>query len=274
MIKTFLSGIAVGIANIIPGVSGGTMMVLLGIYDKVLVSISNIIKPKNQNRYKELLYIFILCSGGAIGIVGFANILDIMFDKFEVQTYYFFIGLLLSSLMIFVKTEFGNNKISLINLSLGLLIVLAIQLFNVDSTFSGIPAISLTLIIQLLLVGVVAGVAMIVPGVSGALLLLILGKYHLVKAYIANLFSFKVEVIFPVIILGIGMAIGVYLSAKIIGDLIKKYRNETFSFIVGLIVASIVIIVPFNINYNFNIILTSILSIMLGYLVVRLLEKV
>lgn len=273
MISAFLSGIAIGIANIIPGVSGGTIMVLLGSYDRILESILSIIKPTNNNRGKDLLFLSTLSIGGLIGIVGFANILDKMFENYETQTYYFFIGLLLSSLMLFVKNEFTGKKISVAHLMLGLYIVLVIQFLHVDSTYIGFPPISFLLFIQLLLVGLVAGVAMIVPGVSGAMLLLILGKYHLVKDYMANLFSFKLEIILPVFILGIGIVLGVYFSAKIIKNLIKKHRNETLSFILGLIVASIVILVPFNAFYNFSIIFTSLLSITLGYLLVKLLEK-
>ncbi|XMB85072.1 DUF368 domain-containing protein [Mycoplasmatota bacterium WC44] len=274
MIKTFLSGVVIGVANIIPGVSGGTMMVLLGIYDRILEVISNITKLKNENRIKDIIFILTILSGALIGIVGFANILDIMFYNFETQTYYLFIGLIISSLIIFIKEEFSSKRINVLFLLFGALLVLLIEFFNIDSTYIGIPTISFVLIISLFFTGIVTGGAMIIPGVSGSMLLLILGKYHLIKDYIRDLFTFKLEIIFPVLILGIGIFIGIYLNAKLVSKLIKNHRTKSLSFIIGLIIASVIILVPLDVSYDMVTTSTSFLTLVLGYLVVRMFEKI
>lgn len=100
MIKNIVGGIFVGVANIIPGVSGGTIMVLLGLFNKLMESISNIfnIKMKLKEKKEDFLFLFQFLIGAAIGLVGFAKILEILFVSFEVQTLYWFIGLILFSI--------------------------------------------------------------------------------------------------------------------------------------------------------------------------------
>ena len=81
MIKNIIGGIAIGIANVIPGVSGGTMMVILGIFNRMMEAISGIFKRVNPNRKDDIIFIFQVLVGAAIGIVGFAKILEILFSS-------------------------------------------------------------------------------------------------------------------------------------------------------------------------------------------------
>ncbi|QVK20044.1 DUF368 domain-containing protein [Mycoplasmatota bacterium] len=272
MIKTFFGGVIIGIANIIPGVSGGTMMVLMGMYDKTLGAISNLLNVDNKNRVNDFSYLFIIFIGAIIGAVSFANILNILFLHLEVQTYYFFIGLIVSSLLVFSKKEFNNYSIDFAWLLFGSLVILSTQFLTDRSIFFGLPDISINLILVLILVGMVAGASMIIPGVSGSLILLVLGKYHLIKAYVANLFSLKFEILFPLFVFGIGTLIGIYLTARLTKEMLRKYRRVTLSFIIGMILASIIILIPRN-NYNLFTISTSLATLGIGFYVVRIINK-
>ena len=82
MIKNIIGGIAVGIANVIPGVSGGTMMVILGIFNRMMDAISGIFKRENSNRKEDIIFIFQVLIGAAVGIVGFAKILEVLFNYY------------------------------------------------------------------------------------------------------------------------------------------------------------------------------------------------
>lgn len=105
MIRTIIGGIAIGIANIIPGVSGGTMMVILGVFNRVMDAISNLLKRDNPNRLADLLFLGELLLGAAIGLIGFAKVLGYLLSEFEVQTMYWFIGLIAFSIPVFLKAE-------------------------------------------------------------------------------------------------------------------------------------------------------------------------
>ncbi len=272
MVKTFIGGVVIGIANIIPGVSGGTMMVLMGMYRKLLDSISNLFMRGNKNRINDFIYLLTVSIGAVVGIVGFANVLNILFINFETQTYYFFIGLIVSSLIIFVRKEFSDSKIEILWMIVGFVIIVSSLLFTNDSSFSGYPELSLYLIIILLLVGIISGGSMIIPGVSGSLILLIFGKYHLIRNYVSEVLSFDVKIMVPIFVFGIGVLIGIYLTAKTMKELLKKYRVNSLSFIVGLIAASVVVVIPFETEYNLFIVLSSILSLAVGYISVKLIN--
>ena len=112
MIRTIIGGIAIGIANIIPGVSGGTMMVILGVFNRVMDAISNLLKRDNPNRLADLLFLGELLLGAAIGLIGFAKVLGYLLSEFEVQTMYWFIGLIAFSIPVFLKAEVkGKGKV-------------------------------------------------------------------------------------------------------------------------------------------------------------------
>ena len=114
MIKNIIGGIAIGIANVIPGVSGGTMMVILGIFNRMMEAISGIFKRVNPNRKEDIIFIFQVLVGAAIGIVGFAKILEILFEYYPTQTIYWFIGLIAFSIPLFVKGEMEGEKLAIV----------------------------------------------------------------------------------------------------------------------------------------------------------------
>ncbi len=134
-IKTFICGIVFGIANVIPGVSGGTMLVVFGIYDKLTAAISGI-----KSIFKNLGFLISFCLGAGVGILGFAYVITWLFERFGVQTNMFFIGLILGSVPLIIRTATKTEKVKplcAVPFVLGLAAVIGLTLL--ESAFGGEP---------------------------------------------------------------------------------------------------------------------------------------
>lgn len=260
-VMDIVKGILIGIANIIPGVSGGTMAVSLGIYDKLIASVSNLLKDW-KNSLKVLLPLAI---GLGIGIVGFTYAIEYLLSHHTFVTCMAFVGLILGGLPVLVislKKELRRSSSSIgISGVLAFLILFSIAVFlpmlnseeEVLRTFSVTP---MTLIL-LFLVGVIASATMVVPGVSGSLVMMILGYYYgiieTIKSFLDAVRAFDMTgmihgfmLLFP---FGIGVLLGIFLIAKLITFLFNRYGVQTYCAILGLIAAS-----PFAIFYNTGVI--------------------
>ena len=276
MVKNIIGGIAVGIANVIPGVSGGTMMVILGIFNRLTEAIGNIFKVENKNRKDDILFLLQILVGAGIGLVGFAKVLEFLFDNFPTQTMFWFIGLIAFSIPLFLKGEMKGEKIKVLPLIIGLGVIFALQILNpgkdgnVNPVF---PALTLFLCIKMIGMGAIAGATMLMPGVSGSMVLLILGEYYLFKSYLANVTSFQLDILIPLGFMGIGILLGIILSAKVCDYMIKHHKAPFFSFILGLIIASSLVLIPLNATYSIFVIITSALSCLFGGAIVLGLGK-
>lgn len=278
MIKNIIGGIAIGIANVIPGVSGGTMMVILGIFNRMMEAISGIFKRVNPNRKDDIIFIFQVLVGAAIGIVGFAKILEILFDYYPTQTIYWFIGLIAFSIPLFVKGEMKGERLAIIPFICGLAIIFGLEFLNpgegntvVNPDF---PPLSSGLFIKMVIIGAISGATMIMPGVSGSMVLLILGEYYLFKSYLAHVTSFSLDVIMPLGFMAIGIAFGIVVSAKLCQYFTRTHKAGFLSLILGLIIASSLVLIPFDVSYDFNLILTSLLAALFGGIIVFGLSKI
>ena len=132
-LSPLFGGIAVGIANIIPGVSGGTMLVIFNLFDKLMFSISDVFKRKTDTRKKSLLFILEVLIGAAIGIVGFAKILGITLTHIEAETIFWFMGLILFSIPVVIKNEMEDEKFSIVFFLIGLLVIAVLEFFNLKN---------------------------------------------------------------------------------------------------------------------------------------------
>lgn len=278
MIKNIIGGIAIGIANVIPGVSGGTMMVILGIFNPMMEAISGIFKRVNPNRKDDIIFIFQVLVGAAIGIVGFAKILEILFEYYPTQTIYWFIGLIAFSIPLFVKGEMKGEKLAIVPFVCGLAIIFGLEFLNpgegntvVNPDF---PPLSSGLFIKMVIIGAISGATMIMPGVSGSMVLLILGEYYLFKSYLAHVTSFSLDVIMPLGFMAIGIAFGIVVSAKLCQYFTRTHKAGFLSLILGLIIASSLVLIPFDVSYDFNLILTSLLAALFGGIIVFGLSKI
>lgn len=277
MIKNLIGGIAVGMANVIPGVSGGTMMVILGIFNHTMEAISGVFQKENDHRKEDILFLFQVLLGAAIGLVGFAKVLEFLFDHYPTQTMYWFIGLIAFSIPLFLKGEMKGEKIKIIPLICGLGIIFGLEFLNpgegtvnVNPAF---PSVDMMLCLTMIVVGIIGGATMLMPGVSGSMVLLIIGQYYLFKSYLANVTSFQLNVLIPLCFIGIGVIIGIVLSAKVCDYFIKRYKAGFLSFILGLIIASSLVLIPFDASYDLMMIVTSIIALGLGGVIVLGLGK-
>ena len=278
MLKNIIGGIAVGIANVIPGVSGGTMMVLLGIFDRIMEAIPGVLKFKKNPNFKEdvifLLQVFI---GAVIGLVGFAKILEYLFAVAPTPTMYWFIGLIAFSIPVFMRKEMHGSKIHWMAFVIGAVIVVALELLNPgESNYSpAIPPLSFLLLLTSLIMGIIGGFSMFMPGVSGSMVLLILGYYYLFKTYLANVLTFRMDVLAPLAFMGVGIILGIVLSAKVLSIALAKNEDGTHSFLLGLIVASTIVLVKqtFVATFTLPLVLASIVALLLGGAIVVLIDK-
>lgn len=275
-IKTILIGIIVGIANVIPGVSGGTIIVIFNIYDKFVNAITLNIKKLIQN-WKFILPFFI---GIGLGIILFSKAITILYHNFPIQTNMVFTGLIIGSIPLLLNyslkkennTNFSLTKKVLIILCI-LLGIFAIFLFDVlqnqtskDIIQTSLPPFSLQLCTKLFIGGILAAIAMIVPGISGSLLLLTLGIYTTIilsisAFFVKETFLTSLYIIIPT---GLGVITGLIVGAKLISFLLKKAPNYTYSVILGLLIGSAYIIFP-RFTCCFRNIFTNILCLAIGF---------
>lgn len=243
ILKLMIKGGFIGIANIIPGVSGGTMAVVLGIYEDLIEAIGNFITRK-EKRKEYLLFLLKVFVGAGISIVIFSWLMDYLLTYYESFTYLFFIGLIAGSIPAIYKTHpnMELNVASAITFlaGFGLVIFLSVSVpeQHVDGTKVVVSSTNLWKSGILFFAGILSGGSMIVPGISGSFILVLLGQYHTVIRAVKN-FN-----IVRLLFLGAGIAIGIWVFAKLMDILLKKYPKETFYFILGLVCASLYPIFP------------------------------
>ena len=252
-----LKGIMIGIANIIPGVSGGTMAVSLGIYDKLIGSVSNLLKDWRSS-VRTLLPLLIGCG---IGIVGFTYAIEYLLSHHTFVTCMTFVGRILGGLPVLfqaLRKELRTQKKSIgISGAVAFILFFAICAFlpmlkNNQDVLTSFTVTPMTMIL-LFLVGVVASATMVIPGVSGSMVMMILGYYYAVintiKGFLDSLKAFDMPGLIHgaclLIPFGIGVLLGIFLIAKLITFLFEKFGIQTYCAILGLIIAS-----PFAIFYN------------------------
>ncbi len=276
MLKVLIAGIAVGMANIIPGVSGGTMMVIMGVFNRVMESISSILKLDKVVLKKNIIFIAVLLVGVLIGLVAFANILEITFASYPVQTMFCFVGMVLFSIPSLVKKEMKQDRPEVIPFVIGCAIIFLMSYFapqEQDVVITEFPELTVLYLVGLIFVGMVAGGVMFIPGVSGSMLLLIIGQYYLFKSLVANITTFRLDILIPVGFMGVGILAGIAVSSKLTSYCLAKFHSKTMNFILGLVVASTIVLIPFNASYDIMTIGTSAITLIAGGAIVFGLEK-
>lgn len=256
-----------GIANIIPGVSGGTLALILGIYEEFIGAISHFF----SNFKKNISFLIPIVIGMGLAIVSLSNVIDYSYKHFPIPTCLFFVGLVLGGIPMLaskVKGKKESKKVSNYFIFIAtflLVIVMALSDFifgeGLKVSFSNMNIISYIL---LFLVGVVAAATMVIPGVSGSLVLMLLGYYYPVIGVIKELTKFKNlgENLVIVSIFGIGVLVGIVLISKLIEFLFKKYEVKTYFGVLGFIVAS-VIAIPLSTLLEGGVVF-SVLQILIG----------
>ncbi len=257
MIFNILKGVFVGVANVIPGVSGGTIAFLLGIYDYLTESIAEFFTCTKEKRKEYLIFLIQIGIGVLLGIVLFARIISYLYEYYPEPTSFFFIGLIIASLPIILKENEGKvGRLSIGTFVLGfILVILLSNMSDKGLQTEGGIVINFAYSLKLYFCGTIAAGAMVIPGISGSLLLVLLGEYYNVLDFINN------REVIPLAIIAFGVITGILFIAKLIDFLLKKHRNSTIFFILGLILASIYAIWP---GFSFDKAFINLLSIIFG----------
>lgn len=261
-----LRGMVIGIANVIPGVSGGTLMVSMGIYDKLILVLTHFIK-----RMKEAIALLVpIAIGMLLSIAIFAKIFsEILFPKFPLQTNLFFIGLIIGGIPVIYKKVKGNTirLPQIIAFVLLFAIVVGFSLVGEGGGASADITFSVGNVLKLFGVGIIAAATMVIPGVSGSMIMMILGYYNTiidtVNAFINALKSFDIPAMLDTFVVlvpfGIGVVVGAVAVAKLIEFMLNKFPLVTYWAIIGLIVAS-----PFAIIFMMEIGTVGVVEIVTG----------
>ena len=298
-----LKGIVIGVANIIPGVSGGTIALITRVYTPLITCLKRLnikslkmllgLKFKDFSNYTNFSFLFFCVLGVLIGVVVYTsfltNVLKITPDGDPVpQLMGFFFGLILASIFYVFKRINTFNAFNAFILIVGIAIAVLLYFLSISSTGSG----DNNSYLNIFLSGIVGVCGMILPGLSGSFILLIMDNYFVIttavdktKKFILNNNEFMIEDINYVYILLVflgGTLTGLLLFSNIIYWFYNKFYNSTLSLLTGFIIGSLLMIWPW-VNTDSKIYLpvelslnniTIILCIFIGILSIYILEKV
>lgn len=269
-----LRGMVIGLANIIPGVSGGTMMVSMGIYDTLIHCITHLFKEFK----KSILTLLPYAVGMVLAIGGLSFALKWAFAVYPLPTNTLFIGLILGGLPAILRQVKGKKKgaVGAVLFVVFFALIIVMQIFQSEH----VATITLNFgeVIKLFMLGAVASATMVIPGVSGSMILKLLGYYEpVVTVAIPGLISglahgewaavgANVGILLP---FGLGIVVGIFAIAKLIEVLLARWEGQTYCAILGLVTASPVAILMATemVNLSWTTLIISLLTFAIGFYV-------
>lgn len=281
LIKSILKGAVIGVANIIPGVSGGTMAVSMGIYDKLIHCVTHIFKEFK----KSIRFLIPIGIGMVVALVGLSFVIEAAFEHFPAQTNLLFIGLIVGGLPAIAKKVKGNTIRIQHIVAAVVFFALVVGMAALGEGDGGSADLSFSAfnVVKLFGVGIIASATMVIPGVSGSMILMLMGYYQPVIETISTFFRALVAFDVPVLLqccgvlipMGIGIIVGIVVIAKLIEIIFEKCPLVAYWAIIGLIVASPIAIILMSEFGKIGIvtILTSAVTFVLGFMGARLLGE-
>ena len=266
----FLKGFIIGIAKIIPGVSGAMIAVSFSVYDKLIDAITNFFDNKKDN----FRFLLVIGSGIILSIVCFSNIVRYFIGNYYLSTMMLFIGLIVGGTYNFSKNIVYSIK-NIIIIILVILLVGGISLFNINNSY--VMDGSVMDYGMFFIGGVIEIFSSIVPGISGTALFMLIGIYDNILMLFSNMFNlvFVIDNIMIYISYGIGMFISFIGCALLISYLLKKYRGLFDTIVLGLSISSILllIVMAFNSSFRFIDIVVGIILFFVGVVISYLFDK-
>lgn len=239
----FLKGMGMGAANVIPGVSGGTIALITGIFEHLIDSIKSFdlkavqlllrFRIKDFIKHTDLIFLIAVFSGAVVSVFSLAKLLEYLFANYPIYVWAFFFGLILASVYFVGKTVGKWNLSVIITFIIGSIIAIAL------STLS--PATQNDSFLYLIICGVVAICSMILPGLSGSFVLILLGNYELVMIQAVS--NLEIKILLPV---AIGAGGGIILFSHLLSWVYKKFKDQTISILAGFILGSLAILWPWK----------------------------
>lgn len=261
-----LKGFGMGTSDLIPGVSGGTIALLLGIYDDFISSVSGLFSKRFWPSFKFLLPILL---GMGLAIALLSNLFNYLLSYHEIPTMFFFTGLIIGIIPYLLKTSNFKQTFKTkhyLMILIGIIILVIITLLNNGDKHSGETlTLSFGLIIKYFIAGMFASSAMLLPGISGSFMLLVFGAYGTVMFSISELVNLNFTALPILIIVGLGILTGFMLSSRMI-QYFLHHTTMTFALIIGFVIGSIYAVFP-GFPENGLVWIISFLTIIIGFIV-------
>jgi len=241
-LSNIIKGIIIGCANIIPGVSGGTVAVSMGVFDTIILSVNGIIGKRGE-RKQHFFTLLPLLIGVVIGLLVFSKLISFLFEYAPLPTFAAFLGMVLGSLPLLAKNALkeGFHPLSVVWFLLSAGLVLLMQ-FSQGGIAAG-ETYTVWSAIVLMLAMTVAAASMVMPGLSGSFVMLLFGRYEMAIDALANFDWLK---LLPMIV---GALLGIILVAKLMASLLKHHYASTYAAIMGFVTGSVVVMIIRTMEY-------------------------
>jgi len=258
ILKLLSIGLALGILVVIPGLSTGTLAVIFNVYDRLI----GIITPNVKKIISAWKFWLPLVIGGVVGLAFISKVVTVLYDKYPFPITWFFIGVIVGSLpLLYGRMKPPEKKLPSLAPAICALLALAVMIlmavFNPNEAAPIYTQISPRLFALLVLAGVFSAIAMIIPGISGAFLLLVIGLYRTV---IQSVSEFNIPLLIP---FALGILAGLLAGAALVRFLLSKAPLETYGAVLGLVAGSIVVLFPGSLGAG-NIAVFSAISFLAG----------
>lgn len=234
-VKTVLKGFIVGATMLVPGVSGGTTAIILGIYTRLIKAVADLRKDWR----KQLAFLLLFALGGGLGILIAAKPLDHLVNTYTMPTMFFFMGVVLAGIPIMLReakiTSF--HWINLVYVAIGIALIALMALLKAGGNSTTMTA-SIGSVLMLFVAGFIAAIALVLPGISFSYFMLLLGLYD------EMLFAIKSLYLPFLIPLGVGLIAGILATTKILETLMNRYPAPTYLIIMGFMLGSLVQVFP------------------------------
>jgi len=238
-----LKGISIGIANVIPGVSGGTLAVITGVFERLINAIKSFdlhalklffkFKIKELIDYIDFYFLLAIGTGMVIAILSIARLFDYLFNNYPVYIWAFFFGLIAPSVYFVGKTIKKWTASVTIFFIIGITFAVWLSFVNAASQNANL--------IYVFLCGVISITAMILPGISGSFVLLLMGNYELIAIKAIKDLNFTLLIPF-----GLGCVVGIIAFSHLLSMILKRFRDETIGILTGFIAGSLIFIWPWK----------------------------
>ncbi|EOB6955990.1 DUF368 domain-containing protein [Staphylococcus aureus] len=262
-----LKGFAMGTSDLVPGVSGGTIALLLGIYNQFIASISGIFSRRFWPSFTFLIPIII---GMLLAMGSLSNLFNYLLSQHHIPTMFFFGGLIIGIVPYLLKisnykTSFTTKHYMMVIAGIAILIVITLM-NNSDKHAGETLTLSTGLIIKYFIAGMCASSAMLLPGISGAFMLLVFGVYGTVMLAISEVVKLNFAGLPILLAVGFGVLAGFIISSKIIQYFLTHHKLMTFALIIGFVVGSLFAVFP-GLPTNIVMWFVSLVVFIIGFIV-------
>ncbi|QSU88282.1 DUF368 domain-containing protein [Staphylococcus aureus] len=262
-----LKGFAMGTSDLVPGVSGGTIALLLGIYNQFIGSISGIFSRRFWPSFTFLIPIII---GMLLAMGSLSNLFNYLLSQHHIPTMFFFGGLIIGIVPYLLKisnykTSFTTKHYMMVIAGIAILIVITLM-NNGDKHAGETLTLSTSLIIKYFIAGMCASSAMLLPGISGSFMLLVFGVYGTVMLAISEVVKLNFAGLPILLAVGFGVLAGFIISSKIIQYFLTHHKLMTFALIIGFVVGSLFAVFP-GLPTNIVMWFVSLVVFIIGFIV-------